>query len=250
MRENTGHRTITTVNFGDGHYGNDFAVHEWTPAEVTEAFETHDVIGAYAAQHESNAYQTDYVLEYGYPQVFEYREAGLRVVALLHDGHVDTAFVIEDNDTARLHTAARTGRTMSIRYVKPSGEVGIRKIAVGSVKLTKGGFVTVRATDLKIGEDRTFRADRMTHTTLHRTVAAGQAAPSKTALAAAFAPARPAVTAKVPAPRPAADETITVVTDVYSTQPGYAAILEAPEAVQDVVAERYALGHAYAFVTV
>jgi hypothetical protein len=245
----------------------------------------------------------DYLVEFGFPQVFEYREAGLKVVALAHDGQVDTVFVIEDKDTARLHTAARTGRTMSMRYVKTDGSVSLRKIAVGSVKLTKGGFVTVRATDLKIGEDRTFRADRMTHTTLHRTVAAGQAAPSKTALAAAFVPARPAVSAVIPAPRPAADEARTVrltrsgqtgrivpgsrargasgwsvkvelddagvtasgtvrvsedeledwvvsTADVYRTTPGTAAALEAPEAVQDRLAEAFALGREYAFVTV
>ena len=245
MRENTGARRITTVNFAGG----EAASHEWTEQEITQAYFATDVIGAYSAQHERQAHDVDYRVEFGFPQVFEYREAGLKVVALAHDGQVDTVFVIEDKDTARLHTAARTGRTMSMRYVKTDGSVGIRKIAVGSVRLTKGGFVTVRAADLKIGEDRTFRADRMTHTTLHRTVAAGAAAPSKAALAAAFAPARPAVSAVIPAPR-TEEDTITVITDVYSTEPGYAAILEAPEEVQDAVAERYALGHAYAFVTI
>lgn len=243
MRENTGNRIITTVNFADG----SAASHQWTPAEVTEAFETYDVITAYADAHRRNRHDLDYLTEYGYPEVFTYELAGLKVVALVTDGKVDTVFTVEDADTARLHTAARTGRRMTIRYVKPTGEVSRRSIVVASVRLTKAGYVTVRATDLKIGEDRTFRADRITHTTLHRSAAPASASPSKAALAADFAVRRPAVKAVIPAQR---TETVRVETDVYSTEPGTWAALEAPEAVQDQLAERYALGHEYAFVTV
>lgn len=301
MRENTGRLIITTVNFGDGHYGNEYAATEWSQAEVTEAYEQTNVIRVYADQHEQNRHDVEYVEDFGYPQVFEYQEAGLRVVALMHDGKVSTVFSVEDADTARLHTAARTGRRLSIRYVKPSGEVSRRSLSVTSVSLTKAGHVTVRATDLKIDEGRSFRADRITHTTLHRSVT-GPAAPSKTALAAEFA-VRPVATVTIPAPRPAAEEArtvrltrsgqtgrtipgtralsasgwsvkveldaddvtasgtvrvseddlepwIVVVTDIYSTDPNSPAALEAPEAVQDQIAERYALGHLYAFITV
>lgn len=242
MRINTGARTITTFNFAGGQV----ASHEWTQAEVAEAFEQTDVISAYAAQHSRNAHELDYVTEFGYPQVFEYAEAGLRIVALMHDGQLATVFSVEDADTARLHTAARTGRRLSIRYVKPTGEVSRRSLSVSSVRLTKAGFVTVRATDLKIDEGRSFRADRITHTTLHRATAT-PAAPSKTALAAEFA-ARPVAKVTLPAPRQ--EETISVVCDVYLTTPGTATALEAPEAVQDRLAERWALGHQHAFINV
>lgn len=249
MRENTGRQIITTVNFADG----GAASHEWTPAEVETAFVQDNVIRRYADMHLLNQRDLDYLTEYGYPQVFEYELAGLKVVALFTDGKVDTVFSIEDADIARLHTAARTGRRMTIRYVKPSqvvegpAEVSRRSIVVASVRLTKAGHAIVRAADLKIDEDRSFRADRITHTTLHRSAAPAATSPSKTTLAADFAARRPAVKAVIPAQR---TETVQVITDIYSTEPGTAAALEAPEEIQGLIAERYALGHAYAFVTV
>lgn len=248
MRENTSRQIITTVNFAGG----SAASHEWTPAEVETAFVQDNVIRRYADMHRANRNDLDYLVEYGYPEVFEYELAGLKVVALATGGSVDTVFSIEDADIARLHTAARTGRRMTIRYVKPSqlafgpAEVSRRSIVVASVRLTKAGHVIVRAADLKIGEDRSFRADRITHTTLHRSAAPASASPTKTALAADFAARRPAAKAVIPAQRA---ETIQVITDVYLTTPGTAAALEAPEAVQDKLAERYALGHVYAFIT-
>lgn len=243
MRENTGSRIITTVNFADGQA----ASHQWTPAEVETAFVQDDVIRRYADAHRANRHDLDYLTECGYPEVFEYELAGLKVVALYTSGKVDTVFTVEDADVARLHTAARTGRRMTIRYVKVLGEVSRRSIVVASVRLAKTGNVIVRAADLKIGEDRSFRADRITHTTLHRSAAPASASPSKATLAADFAARRPAVKVTIPAQR---TETVTVETDVYSTEPGTWAALEAPEAVQDQLAERWASGHAYAFVTV
>lgn len=248
MRENTGRQIVTTANFTDVPvYGLGVASHDWTAREIAD---TLWVIDAYADQHRASAYDTEHVLEFGYPQVFEYEEAGLRVVVLLHDGQVDTVFSVEDADTARYHTAARTGRTMKIRYVKPTegaAEVSIREIEVTSVRLTKAGHVNVRAHDRRKDDGRTFRADRITHSTLHRVSAPSR--PSKAALAAAFQARTPSATVTIPAPR-TEQETVEIITDIYSTEPGYAASLEAPEAVQDLIAERYALGHAYAFVTV
>jgi hypothetical protein len=237
MRENTSRRTITTFNFGDGHYGNESASHEWTPAEVQTAFVETNVIDAYADQHEQNRYDTDYVLDLGLPQVFEYRLPGLRVVALLNDGALATVFTIEDADLSRVHTALRTGRTLSLRYVKADGEVTRRRVQPQSLRISKAGDVILRATDdRRAGDTRSFRWDRVTHTTLHREVR--KAAPTKSALWAEFERTLPAV------------ETVTVVTDVYTTTPGTAAALEAPEEIQDRLAERFALGHAYAFITV
>lgn len=239
MRENTGRQTVTTINFADGRA----AVTEWTRAEADTM---QWVIDAYADQHRANLRDVEYLREYGVAEVFEYDLPGLYVTALMVDGEVMTAFAVEDDDITRLHTAARTGRTLRIRYVKPDGSVSRRETVVQSVKLTKAGHVVVRAEDRKADDMRTFRADRITHTTLHRATAPVR--PSKAALAAEFrataTPARPVV---IPAQR---TETVQVITDIYSTEPGTAAALEAPEEIQGLIAERYALGHAYAFVTV
>jgi hypothetical protein len=229
MRENTGRQTVTAVNFVD----NAHAETQWTPAEADTM---QWVIDAYADQARANAEDPEYIAEWGAPFVWEYEEAGLYVTVLGHDGQVDSVWAVTDDDVVRLHTAARTGRRLSIRYVKEGGQVSRRSLSVSSVRLTKAGHITVRATDLKIDEGRSFRADRITHTTLHRATAT-PAAPSKRALAAAF----------VPAARPA--DLFESVSDVYLTTPGTAAALEAPEAVQDRIAERYALGHQFAFIT-
>lgn len=261
MRENTGRQTVTTINFADGRA----AVTEWTKAEADTM---QWVIDAYADQHRANLRDVEYLREYGVAEVFEYDLPGLYVTALMVDGEVMTAFAVEDDDITRLHTAARTGRTLRIRYVKPDGSVSRRETVVQSVKLTKAGHVVVRAEDRKADDMRTFRADRITHTTLHRATA--PATPSKAALAAEFrataTPARPVVRSTgydesrnsvwnqldpaSPARPQTAERTVSVVTDIYSTTPGTAAALEAPEDVQDRIAERYALGYQYAYVTV
>lgn len=237
MRKNTWRQIITTVNFAN----DTSAAHEWTQDEVRE---TGWVIDAYADQHEAAARRTEYVLEFGYPQVFEYHEAGLHVVALLNDGQLASVFVIEDADTARYHTAARTGRTMKIRYTKITGQVSIREIEVASVRLTKQGTTVVRAHDRKADDTRSFRADRISHATLHR--ATSPARPTKAALAAAFR-VRP-VKVTLPAPRRAVEES--AEWDLYNTSPDSAQALEAPESVQDKLAEAFAVGHRYVKVYV
>jgi hypothetical protein len=288
MRENTGRQIITTVNFAN----DQAASHEWTQDEVRESVW---VIDAYADQHEAAARRTEYVLEFGYPQVFEYREAGLYVVALLNDGQLASVFVIEEADIARYHTAARTGRTMKLRYVKPEGDVSLREVEVTSVRLTKAGKVVVRAFDRKADDTRSFRADRISHATLHR--ATVPVRPTKAALAAAFQ-AEEGMTGRVhnvsrsysgtvvpgsrafsasgwsvvieldaefahltpsgsvrdaecdllqvvalPAPRRAVEESASW--HLYDTHPDTPAALEAPESVQDTLAEAFASGHRY-----
>lgn len=228
MRENTGRQTVTQINF----VGSDYSEREWTPAEA-ETMQW--MIGAYASDHR----------EVG--QVFEYEEAGLHVTALTVNGRLFAVWAVTEDDVVRYHTAARTGRTLRIRYVKPDGSVSRREIEVTSVSLSKAGHTTVRAHDRKADDGRTFRADRITHTTLHRATAPSR--PSKAALAAAFQAHVAPAAVTIPAPRKE-QETIQSVTDVYLTTPGTAAALEAPEAVQDQIAERYALGHAYAFITI
>lgn len=246
-----------------------------------------------------------------------------------------TVIVIEDADLARVHTAIRTGRELSLRYVKADGTVTRRRTQPQSLSFTKAGDVLLRAADdRRDGETRSFRWDRVTATTLHRSVR--RAAPTKSALWAEFertlAAAAPAeemvevqawdgasklitrteydslLAARDPREPKAVDEAlpvtgqvrharhgytgvvvegtraygaggwsvlvkldsdhahlavggttraseseleawVTIVTDVYSTEPGTAAALEAPEAVQQVLAERWATGHRYAFLT-
>lgn len=244
MRENTGRQTVTTINF-TGRYS---ASTEWTQAEVETM---QGFIDDYADAHRENALDPEYLDEYGQADTFEYEVAGLRVVALLVDGAVMTVWAIEDQDIARYHTAARTGRTMRIRYVKPDGAVSRREVEVTSVSLTKAGHIVVRAHDRRKDEGRTFRADRITHTTLHRATAPIR--PTKRALAAAFQASRPAVTetpaVSVPAPR-TSPETVSYERGVYSTAPGTAAALEAPEEIQDRLAAAYAEDREYLFVTV
>lgn len=241
MRENTGRQTVTTINFADGQA----ATTEWTRVEADTM---QWVIDAYADQHRANLRDGHYIREFGVPFVHEYEEAGLHVTVLGHDNVVDSVFVVEDDDVTRYHTAARTGRTMRIRYAKPNwtgqgpAEVSHREIHVKSVRLSKAGHVIVRALDVRKDEDRSFRADRVTHTTLHRATAT--VAPSKAVLAAEFqAHTVSTVTATVPAPREALEESASWW--LYDTHPGTPAALEAPESVQDKLADAFASGQRY-----
>lgn len=218
MRINADTRTATHVNFVNGIAG-ETTTWDQVFAETAEWY-IGDMVDAHLETGEGAG-----VVEYDIP--------GLWVTALTVDGEISTVITVSWDDLARVHEAIRTGRVLSIRYVKADGEVTRRRTHPQSLRYTKGRDIVMRAEDeRREGDTRSFRWDRVTHTTLHRAVR--PAAPTKAALVAAFQ----------------ATETCTIVTDVYSTQPGYAAILEAPEAVQDKVAERYALGHQYAFVTV
>jgi hypothetical protein len=246
MRINTGTQTVGQVNFtGQAH-----EERIWTSEEVALHL---DVIGEYASAHEENAQDDDYLLTYGVPEVFEYELAGLKVTALLTGGRVNTVWYVEDADIARYHTAARTGRTLKIRYAKTDGSVSRRETEVQSVRLTKDGHVIVRAFDRKADDTRSFRADRITHTTLHRATA--PARPTKASLWDAFqaqqpqgtvgefvlAATQPTVT--IPAPRPALEESAAWF--LYDTTPGSPTALEAPESVQDKLAEAFASGQRY-----
>ncbi len=243
MRENTGRQIITTVNFTDvPGYGLGVCSAEWTPEELQHA----DVIDSYADAHRKNASDPEYLDEYGQAEVFEYELAGLRVVALMVDGKVSTAWSVEDADIARLHTAARTSRVLRVRYAKPAEggtEVTRRDVEVQRVWTSKAGHVMVTAYDRRRDDTRNFRADRITHTTLHR--ATTPVRPAKAALAAAFQ-AHVTVAAPVPAfpaPRAALEESVSW--SLYDTHPDTPAALEAPESVQDTLAEAFALGQRY-----
>lgn len=289
MRINTGTRTATTFNFTvTPGYGLGVASTVWDEvfAEVAEWY-IEDMVEAHLADED------------GHAEVFEYQECGLWVTALMIDGKLVTVISVEEDDLMRVHTALRTGRELSVRYVKADGEVTRRRTQPQSVRFTKAGDVIVRAADnRRDGETRSFRWDRVTHTTLHRAVR--RPAPTKDALWAEFQRTLPAAPAPVQSrpvtgpvhhvrhgytgtvvegtrafgpsgwsvivkldaefahlavggtTRASEDELeawVIAVTDVYLTDPGTAAALEAPEEIQDRLAERYALGYEYAFIT-
>lgn len=73
------------------------------------------------------------------------------------------------NTTAHLLTAMDNQRAVTIRYVKSNGEVSRRRIEIHSVRVTNAGNVTIRAWDHRDQEMTTFRLDRITGYTLHRT---------------------------------------------------------------------------------
>lgn len=215
MRENTGRRTVATINFVNDQ-ASDEAV--WTPAQADEAEWTiQDMADAHLAML-ADMGETGAVWEYEVP--------GLLVVALVSGGVVDTIVYISEDDLLRVHTALRTGREMTIRYVKPSGEVSRRRVRPQSLFLTKGRDYVLKAEDdTREGDVRNFRWDRVTATTLHRRVR--KAAPTKAAL---VSQAQPSL---VTSPAPA---------DwwLYPTNPDSQAAVSAPEPVADILADAFA----------
>jgi hypothetical protein len=227
MRINTGTRTATHVNFVQG-VASEPTVWDEVFTETAEWY-IEDIIDAHLAVDGDPA------------EVFQYDLPGLWITALMYDDEIIKVITVEEDDLSRVHTAIRTGRSLSIRYVKADGEVTRRRTHPQSLRYSKAQDVILRAEDeRREGDTRSFRWDRITHTTLHREVR--PAAPSKSALWAEFQ--------RTTGARDFAPEVCTDITDVYVTTPGTAAALEAPEAVQDKIAERYALGHSYAFITV
>lgn len=73
------------------------------------------------------------------------------------------------NTLAHLLGAMAAGRAVTIRYIKENGEVSRRRIEIHSFQVTKAGNFTIRAWDHRDEEMTTFRVDRITHYTLHRT---------------------------------------------------------------------------------
>lgn len=187
MRKNTGRQTITTINV----VGTQWLSNSWTDAEV----DAHGVEFVYdmAQAHRLNAADAEYTADYGLASVAEYELPGLTVIALLLDGEPFTVFEIADDTAARFHRAVRKSFPVTISYTKADGTETVRTIEPTSLRLTKAGDVTVKAMDRDSGEARTFRLDRVSAFTLHRTrptVRTEAPAPSKAELAAQFA-ARP-----------------------------------------------------------
>lgn len=227
MRKTTGTRTVETTNFVyyPTRQASFTATSRWTPEQAASAESTLELFTESFLMNDLDANGYKVVTE-----VFEYELPGLRVIALVENGTVLTVFTVSDDTASKLHRAVRKQFPVTVTYVTAEGEETVRTIEPRSLKLTRTGAVIVKALDRKSGEHRSFRLDRVLAYTVHRT---------------RFLVPVPAKASAVPAP-----EVIRVVTDVYSTEPGTAASLEAPETIQDRIAERFALGHQYAFVTV
>ena len=73
------------------------------------------------------------------------------------------------NTLAHLMGAMSAGRAVTIRYVRKDGMVSRRRVEIHSFSVTSAGNVTFYAWDHRDQEMTTFRVDRVTHYTLHRT---------------------------------------------------------------------------------
>lgn len=73
------------------------------------------------------------------------------------------------NTLAHLLGAMSAGRAVTIRYIKENGEISRRRIEIHSFRVTNAGNITITAWDHRDEEMTTFRVDRITHYTLHRT---------------------------------------------------------------------------------
>lgn len=80
-----------------------------------------------------------------------------------------TASETEARTTTRLLKAWDARRPVTITYTKADGSTTIRTIEIYDVKVTKAGDVILKAMDRDSGESRTFRLDRISHYTIHRT---------------------------------------------------------------------------------
>ncbi|MFD5507005.1 WYL domain-containing protein [Streptomyces sp. NPDC127051] len=58
---------------------------------------------------------------------------------------------------------------VTITYTKADGTVTVRTIEVYDTQITKAGDIVLKAMDRESGESRTFRLDRITAYTVHRT---------------------------------------------------------------------------------
>jgi predicted DNA-binding transcriptional regulator YafY len=61
-------------------------------------------------------------------------------------------------------------RPVTISYVRENGSTTVRTIEAYEIKETKAGNLIVRAMDRETGESRSWRLDRMTSYTIHRSV--------------------------------------------------------------------------------
>lgn len=74
-----------------------------------------------------------------------------------------------DDMLTHLIEAMDAARAVRIRYIKENGEVSRRSIEIHGFRVSAAGNVTVECFDRKSGYPHSFRLDRITDYTLHRT---------------------------------------------------------------------------------
>lgn len=192
MKKATGTRTVTTVNIATYSTGTESVSHVWTEDEKVGMLYTLDLM--------IRSYRDDDRDAQGYhrpAEVFEYEFPGQHVIVFMYDGEVNTVITVEDDLAADLHTAVRKQQPVTVSYTKADGTDTVRTVEPTSVTETKAGDLLVRGTDRESGGTRSFRLDRISAYTVHRsrfTVRTEAPAPRKTDLVAAF---------RLGAPRPA-----------------------------------------------
>lgn len=165
MRKTSNTRTVTTLTI-------DPALDKLDPEDMAELSKP------YVWESETAARLSIRIMQrYGDTyRVVEHEAPGLSVFAVYRRAHHNaeatilmSVIVFEDDDLSRLHTAVRKQRPVTVTYVKADGEEVVRTIEPRSLRATKNGDVIVKALDRKSGEHRSFRTDRITAYTVHRT---------------------------------------------------------------------------------
>lgn len=115
-----------------------------------------------------------------------------------------TATETNEQTMARLIRAMDHQHPITITYTKADGTETLRTIEIYDVAPTNAGYIVLKAMDRDSGEARTFRLDRISHYTVHRTaytvpVEPTTETPTGHSLAAAAAALTPAP--GTPAPR-------------------------------------------------
>lgn len=164
MNKNTGRQTVTTTNFASYRSGLETASHVWTSAEKVGMEFTLDLM--------IRSFQEDDLDAQGYhrpAEVFEFEFPGQRVIVFMYDGEVQTVITVEDAFTVRLVKAVRREHPVTIGYTKSyDGETTVRTVEPTSIKFTKSGDIVLGGRDRKTGEYRSFRLDRISSVTVHR----------------------------------------------------------------------------------
>jgi predicted DNA-binding transcriptional regulator YafY len=78
---------------------------------------------------------------------------------------------VTGNTLAHLIGAMDAGRQVTIRYVKPvkgGVEISRRRIEIHAIEVTGDGNIVIQCYDHRSRDRHTFRLDRVTHYTLHR----------------------------------------------------------------------------------
>lgn len=114
----------------------------------------------------------------GMYKVTEHAAPGLEVFAIYREGRrsegepelvLMSVIEFSDDTAARLHKAVRREQPVTVTYTRADGEETVRTIEPTSLSTTKAGAVVVKAMDRKSGEARSFRLDRVSTYTVHRT---------------------------------------------------------------------------------